>query len=224
MSSDLFEFHFTQVDHSYLLNKRDYSQIRPKANISNSPNDVNLTFDATTLANSSTPNDWSNSFIYLPLTMKLATDGTQLLNDTAENYFSLSLKNGVQNLLNNIVIRYNNNMMNQNNSRGANLAINWELLKLTDQQLKLIADSMLFKLDTCDSCAYSAAASAGGIYELNNKIGEELTIQKYRTDAGAVITGAGAGVDSCHCCGNWWSCCYCAKRQIIPWKRRLYGK
>jgi hypothetical protein len=57
-------------------------------------------------------------------------------------------------LINNIVIRYNNNMVNQNNSRHANIAITWELLKLTDQQLKLIADSMLFSLDSCDSCDY----------------------------------------------------------------------
>jgi hypothetical protein len=52
------------VDHVYLLKKNDYSQIRLKANISNSPNETILQFDATALANSSTPNDWSNLFIY----------------------------------------------------------------------------------------------------------------------------------------------------------------
>jgi hypothetical protein len=181
--SDLFEFNFSQDIHSYLLNKRDYSQIRPKANISYSPNEVNLMFDATTLANSSTPNDWANSFIYLPLTLKVVSTGD--LTDTDENLFALSLKNGVQNLINNLVIRYNNNMVNQNNSRDANLAINWELLKLTDQQLKLIADSMLFRLDSCDSCSYSANASAGGRYEMNNKIGEDTTaVNLYNANAG----------------------------------------
>jgi hypothetical protein len=204
MGSELFEFNFQQGIHEYLLNKRDYSQIRPKANISFSPNETNLMFDATPLANSSTPNDWSNSFIYLPLTLKVETDDGDELVDSFQNVFALSLKNGVQNLINNIVIRYNNNMYNQNNSNGANLAITWELLKLTDQQLKLIADSMLFKLDSCDSCAYSGRivtndgsgsgdvvsdTTAGGFYEMNNRIGENTTsVNLY--DANASNAGA----------------------------------
>jgi hypothetical protein len=193
MSSDLFEFNYSREIHSYSVNKRDYAQFRPIYNLPLSPNESNLMFDTTTLANSSTPNDWSNSFIYLPLTMKVASTGN--MDDTTQNVFALSLKNGVKKLINNIVIRYNNNVINKINSRHANLAITWELLKLTDQQLKLIADSMLFRLDSCDSCAYKGTANAGGIYELNNKIGEELKSLPFRNAAGAFITDANAGAD-----------------------------
>jgi hypothetical protein len=63
-------------------------------------------------------------------------------------------------------------MVNQKNSAGENRAMTWELLKLSDSQLKLIADQMLFRLDSCDSCSYAAAASIDRIYELNNKLGK----------------------------------------------------
>jgi hypothetical protein len=44
---------------------------------------------------------------------------------------------------------------------------------------------MLFRLDSCDSCSYSANASAGGRYEMNNKIGEDTTaVNLYNANAG----------------------------------------
>jgi hypothetical protein len=171
--TDLFQYENDKSEpFTYLLDKTDYLKNTFRQYTRDNSNESTLTCDMLQLSNNDNIIDWSQSFIDLPF--MLTVQGTNLVRARPE--YTASIKCGVQNLINSVLISYNNNNVNQLNNY-ANYAMTWEILKMNEDKLKLLADQMLFSLDDVNTY-YDDSPSSVGIGEINNVISNNFFINQ----------------------------------------------
>ncbi len=149
--------------------------------------DSMVTFDFSDLANSTAYTSYNMWSIVLPWT--ILVEGTKL--DDAENDFAVSLKSSILQLIDQVRIEVNDSQIN-NPSNYSNIPLNYNLVKMSEEELKLIGSMINFCPDNPHSIRRPAAnsANAPANYEYNNALSAYKTIKP-----GSVITGvAGAAV------------------------------
>jgi hypothetical protein len=172
MSSTNTEYEFTSSlkkdSNIYITKDRQYIYYNDLANGAYNSNTSEVKFELISLANTNQFVNWAESFVLIPLqlTMK-ATTG--LFNTSAENAFALSLKNGYQHIVDSLLITINDNPINQP-CQGANIPNSFRMYEMSEDDRKILGDSMNFYLDTGDSIRYitpSATRYATGSYQVS---------------------------------------------------------
>ena len=157
-----------EQDQDYIFQNRQFTWI----NDSNSGSYQNqVVFDLASVSNSGKYLNAPEPFIVIPLVMTLAATTGNLKNNTLENAFAASLKNGYSNIVHSMNIECTNNSVVSVMSY-SNLAINFKLLTTmsTDDQANLGASLGFAKDDALGVTYQSAATSAQGLGECNNII------------------------------------------------------
>lgn len=146
----------------------------PDSNNGSYPSGV-VSFDLTSLANTSKWMDLKNSFISIPLVMELKASAGAFATANVENAFAMSLKNHVFQLLHSMSLEIGNNSV-VNLTNFANIDINYKILNSFSQDdVKNLGPSILFGgLDTPESVSYKGVDAPNGLGECNNKIQETL--------------------------------------------------
>jgi hypothetical protein len=135
-----------------------------------------IQFDLTNMCSSDKFTAYSESFIIIPLTMTLqATDG-HAFNLTNDCDYSMSLKNGIQHIIDSVQISINDQAVN-NATSNSNIAMSWDLLKMGADNRKTFQDTILYGLDNPETIRYfpAATASPNGIGEVNNVIAPQAS-------------------------------------------------
>ena len=129
-----------------------------------------ILIDASSMATYDRFTNFSESWISLPLTLTATFNaGGDWSAAYASNDFALSLKNGIQTVIDNMVITINDQAVN-NCTPFANEMISWELMKMSKDDVQNFADVINYGLDSAGSIRYNASPSANGLGETNNCI------------------------------------------------------
>jgi hypothetical protein len=154
----------------YDIEKVQY--VRWKDSNSSNYNTHIIRHDLEALANNTTYTSFSSGFYFLPQILEI-TDGGADIND-AKNEFAVCLKNSVLTTLNQVLVKLNDVQLTDN-SQFACMYENWELLHLSQNDLKNMKDLINFSPDSSTS-TYATADSifAPKDYEYNNNIKQEL--------------------------------------------------
>ena len=154
MSSTNTEYEFTSSlkkdSNIYITKDRQYLYYNDLANGAYGPNTSEVKFELISLANTNQFVNWAESFVLIPLTLSAKATGGGLFEDCAENAFALSLKNGYQHIVDSLLITVNDNPINQP-CQGANIPNTFRLYEMSEDDRKIIGDSMNFYMDTGDS-------------------------------------------------------------------------
>ena len=154
MSSTNTEYEFTSSlkkdSNIYITKDRQYIYYNDLANGAYGPNTSEVKFELISLANTNQFVNWAESFVLIPLTLSAKATGGGLFEDCAENVFALSLKNGYQHIVDSLLITVNDNPINQP-CQGANIPNTFRLYEMSEDDRKIIGDSMNFYMDTGDS-------------------------------------------------------------------------
>ena len=144
----------------------------PDSNNGSYPSGV-VSFDLTSIANTSKWLDLQNSFISIPLVMSCKATGGAFATANLENAFAMSLKNHVFQLLHSMSLEIGNNSV-VNLTNFSNIDINYKILNSFSQDdVKNLGPSILFGgLDTAESVAYKGVDAPAGLGECNNSIQE----------------------------------------------------
>jgi hypothetical protein len=127
-----------------------------------------ILIDATAMGTYNKFTSVAESFITIPLRMTL-TPNNNFGAAFTENDFALSLKNGIQHILNSMTIKINDNQIN-NPTPNSNEEISWRLLKMSADERHNYQDIINYALDSPDTVRYNATGSALGLGETNNAI------------------------------------------------------
>ena len=115
----------------------------PDSNNGSYPSGV-VSFDLTSLANTSKWMDLKNSFISIPLVMELKASAGAFATANVENAFAMSLKNHVFQLLHSMSLEIGNNSV-VNLTNFANIDINYKILNSFSQDdVNNLGPSILF--------------------------------------------------------------------------------
>jgi len=154
----------------YDIEKVQY--VRWKDSNSSNYNTHIIRHDLEALANNTTYTSFSSGFYFLPQILEI-TDGGANINDV-NNEFAVCLKNSVLTTLNQVLVKLNDVQLTDN-SQFACMYENWELLHLSQNDLKNMKDLINFSPDSSTS-TYATADSifAPKDYEYNNNIKQEL--------------------------------------------------
>ena len=166
MSSTNTEYEFTSSlkkdSNIYITKDRQYIYYNDLANGAYNENTSEVKFELISLANTNQFVNWAESFVLIPLTLSVkATVGVfnsvNGINGSGlglpENAFALSLKNGYQHIVDSLMITVNDNPINQP-CQGANIPNTFRLYEMSEDDRKIIGDSLNFYLDTGDSVRY----------------------------------------------------------------------
>ena len=155
MSSTSTEYEFTSSlekdGNIYLTKDRQYLYYNDLQGGNYNNNSSEIKFELVSLANTNQFVNWAESFIMIPLELKVA--GTGLFDASPENAFALSLKNGYHHIVDSMVININDNQIN-NACQGANLEMGWRLYQMSADYRKTLGDMMNFYLDDGSSVRY----------------------------------------------------------------------
>ena len=161
MSSTSTEYEFTSSlkkdSNIYITKDRQYIYYNDLANGAYNANTSEVKFELISLANTNQFVNWAESFVLIPLTLsvKPTVTGTGQFNNlpSIENAFALSLKNGYHHIVDSLLITVNDNPVNQP-CQGANIANTWRLYEMSEDDRRMIGDSINFYLDTGESIRY----------------------------------------------------------------------
>ena len=159
MSSTNTEYEFTSSlkkdSNIYITKDRQYIYYNDLANGAYNSNTSEVKFELISLANTNQFVNWAESFILIPLTLSMKATSGAFGNGFGhfENAFALSLKNGYQHIVDSLLITINDNPINQP-CQGANIPNSFRLYEMSEDDRRIIGDSMNFYLDTGDSIRY----------------------------------------------------------------------
>ena len=156
MSSTNTEYEFTSSlkkdSNIYITKDRQYIYYNDLANGAYNSNTSEVKFELISLANTNQFVNWAESFVLIPLALTVKpTTGSFIA--SSENAFALSLKNGYQHIVDSLLITVNDNPVNQP-CQGANIPNSFRLYEFSEDDRRIIGDSMNFYLDTGDSIRY----------------------------------------------------------------------
>jgi len=157
MSSTSTEYEFTSSlkkdSNIYITKDRQYIYYNDLANGAYNSNTSEVKFELISLANTNQFVNWAESFVLIPLTLSMKATTGNFGADIDENAFALSLKNGYQHIIDSLLITVNDNPVNQP-CQGANIPNSFRLYEMSEDDRRIIGDSMNFYLDTGDSIRY----------------------------------------------------------------------
>ena len=155
MSATNTEYEFTSSlekdSNIYLTKDRQYLYYNDLQGGNYSANSSEVKFELISLANTNQFVNWSESFLMIPLELKVA--GTAMFEASPENAFALSLKNGYQHIIDSLLITINDNPINQP-CQGANIDMSWRLYQMSADDRKTLGDMLNFYLDDGSSIRY----------------------------------------------------------------------
>jgi hypothetical protein len=168
MSSTSTEYEFTSSlekdGNIYLTKDRQYLYYNDLQGGNYNANSSEVKFELVSLANTNQFVNWAESFLMIPLELKVAGG----LNASPENAFAMSLKNGYQQIIDSLLITVNDNPVNQP-CQGSNLEQTFRMYQMSADDRKTLGDMMNFYLDTGDSIRYIPAQTYGvGSPQLNS--------------------------------------------------------
>lgn len=109
------------------------------------------------------------SFILMPITLQMESKDTNAFDTSGSNDWAMGLKNSVGNLISQFSIQINDQQIN-NPTPNSNYAINFELLKMSVDDVRNYQDTIMHSLDSSDTTRYYSADNACGFGECNNVI------------------------------------------------------
>lgn len=149
----------------YEIQRIDWVQMRDSNN-GNYGSNINK-FDLEALANASYFTDFSSTYYFLPQVITISGVSKTA---TPENDYSVSLKASVMESINSVTIKLNDIQVN-NPTQYLNKYANWELLHMSESDLKNIKDLIHFYPDSCTVNKASADSFyAPKDFENNNNI------------------------------------------------------
>jgi hypothetical protein len=156
--------------------------------------------DTSSLSNSGKFASYSEGYIVMPLVVALYTTGSDADFGKAAANWSVGLKNGYHQLIDNFSVEYNNTTVIQNTPM-SNMYMTYKMMmSLSQDDLHKIAPSIGFWPDTSDSFNYQATATGDGLGESNNRnFGFENIYPTnwgriFAVDATSPVVGVAAGV------------------------------
>jgi hypothetical protein len=164
MSSTNTEYEFTSSlkkdSNIYITKDRQYIYYNDLANGAYNSNTSEVKFELISLANTNQFVNWAESFILIPLQLSMKSTAGAFSSGSGhlENAFALSLKNGYQHIVDSLLITVNDNPINQP-CQGANIPNSFRLYEMSEDDRRIIGDSMNFYLDTGESIRYYPAPS-----------------------------------------------------------------
>ena len=172
MSSTSSEYEFTSSlekdSNIYLTKDKQFLYYNDLQGGNYNSNSSEVKFELISLANTNQFINWSESFIMIPLELKVS--GAALFDPSPENAFALSLKNGYQHIVDSLLITINDNPVNQP-CQGANIDMTWRLYQMSADDRKTLGDMMNFYLDDGSSIRYIPKPTenfAAGLVQLNS--------------------------------------------------------
>ena len=157
MSSTSTEYEFTSSlekdGNIYLTKDRQYLYYNDLQGGNYNSNSSEVKFELVSLANTNQFVNWAESFIMIPLELKV-TGG---LNASPENAFAMSLKNGYQQIIDSFLITCQDNPINQP-CQGSNLEQTFRMYQMSADDRNTLGSLMNFYLDTGDSIRYIPAS------------------------------------------------------------------
>lgn len=153
----------------FLMQNRTYAWIADSNNGSYAGGSQ-IILDCSAISNSGRYLSCNNSYIQIPLVMTLNAIGGQLNNQTGENVFAASLKNGYHQLIHSMNVELGNNSVVAT-STYSNMAINYQLLTSMSREDEMnLGTTIGFNKDEALSMRYLGAVNPTGLGEVNNVI------------------------------------------------------
>jgi len=153
MSSTSTEYEFTSSlekdSNIYLTKDKQYLYYNDLQGGNYNANSSEVKFELVSLANTNQFVNWAESFMMIPLELKVAGG----LNASPENAFALSLNNGYQQIIDSFLITCQDNPINQP-CQGSNIEQTFRMYQMSADDRKTLGDMMNFYLDTGDSIRY----------------------------------------------------------------------
>lgn len=161
MSSTSTEYEFTSSlekdGNIYLTKDRQYLYYNDLQGGNYNGNSSEIRWELVSLANTNQFVNWTESFLMIPLEMKL-TGAAGCLVSSPENAFAMSLKNGYQQIIDSLLIVINDNPINQP-CQGSNIEQTFRMYQMSADDRKTLGDMMNFYLDTGDSIRHIPAST-----------------------------------------------------------------
>ena len=170
MSSTSTEYEFTSSlekdSNIYLTKDRQYLYYNDLQGGNYNANSSEVKFELVSLANTNQFVNWAESFLMIPLELKVAGG----LTASPENAFAMSLKNGYQQIIDSLLITVNDNPCNQP-CQGSNIEQTFRMYQMSADDRKMLGDMMNFYLDDGSSIRYvpkPAETLASGTVTVNS--------------------------------------------------------
>ena len=131
-----------------------------------------IRFDLSSIANSDSWNNWSESYVQIPIVANLhAITGTLT---AGKNDHAMSLKTGIHNFIDSVSVTIDNKTVVEP-INGSNIAVNYKLMtEMSQDDLHKHKDTLMYYPDNAESLSYAAGGvSAEAIGEYNNVIAED---------------------------------------------------